>query len=240
MVVYSSTSAWTALFAYAKGEFISWNQWLGVLLVTIGLVCNGYINTDLAHEKAPDVLPGFGLCLIGTCLHSFFVVDMNARLRDARMMLTDRHFGACLGVMETLLLISYPGGPLWHIPTDWATLQQMREAPNALAICAGIVGLTLSNWFHTLAFFAVLKASGPVFSALLKAIQTVCVFGLSSILFCSSEAPSQCATWGKSLSVLVLVVGLVVYGQAAHDNTREKQNNVLPSAFECDGRKGVN
>jgi len=96
----------------------------------------------------------------------------------------------------------------------------MSAVPNAWWITIGIVGLTLSNWCHTMAFFSVLKATGPIFSALLKAVQTVCVFFLSSLLFCTPERPGPCASWGKSASVLVLVVGLGVYGQATQEQAR--------------------
>ena len=102
------------------------------------------------------------------------------------MGLSDTEFGGVLGVMETLVLV----GPQMRM-ASWQGLRQAAQAPAAGWIGAGIVALTLSNLLHTMAFFAVLKSSGPIFSALLKAVQTLCVFVLSQLLFCSRDRPAQ-------------------------------------------------
>jgi drug/metabolite transporter (DMT)-like permease len=88
VVVYSSTSAWTALLAYTRGTEVSDKQWVGVALVTVGLVLNGYMNQQSALGDPQGIGVGFLLCLVGTVLHSFFIVDMNSRLREPAMTLT--------------------------------------------------------------------------------------------------------------------------------------------------------
>ena len=93
VVVYSSSSAWTAVFAHMRGQAISPKQWAGVALCTTGLVANGYINvagTSHVDGLHRSVLMGFALCLAGAVLHSYFIVDLNARLQDKRMQMSDR------------------------------------------------------------------------------------------------------------------------------------------------------
>ena len=110
-------------------------------------------------------------------------------------------------------------GALWY--TEWLTVAW--SSPQTIKILIGITTLTISNLFHTMAFFAVLSKTGPVFSALLKAIQTICVFILSSIFFCSADGiQTQCATIGKALAVVVLTSGLAVYGLGAQEKGREE------------------
>jgi len=204
-VIYSSCTAWTALFAWWQGSTLHQWQWAGVALVTTGLGLNGLANQHAASSDDNNpVLVGALLCLGGSVVHSLFVVALNKRLRDSEMTMTPLELCGLMGTIETATLVVKLMAS-HNIP-------QLSGSQMSLVLPAVLL-LVGSNWLHAISFFEVLHTAGPVVSALLKAIQTICVFVLSSVLFCdmATEA-AQCITFAKSLSVGVLVSGLLAYG----------------------------
>jgi hypothetical protein len=266
VVIYSSCTAWTALFSYATGTSIHGAQWAGVVLVTAGLVYSGYLKMHDSNLEAGDVTAatGYVVCLVGSVLHSVYVVYANVVLRNPKTSISSLDFSSRLGQIETVVLLLLNAGKLgiyhyqavhrslqsWAIvfatvlalTLVWVHRVRSRQHINAEAqpqvvvdslfvvaitftFVAGVAvnmagqlrllpflaGLTVINWVGNLTFFFVLGHSGPVFGAMLKAIQTVCVFGLSSLVFCSAD-PAQCATWVKARYIALLTAGLILFG----------------------------
>ena len=273
VVIYSSCTAWTALFSYMTGSSINSMQWAGVALVTVGLVYSGYLKM---HDSNSNVSPseggasvtvaiGYASCLVGSVLHSLYVCYANVVLRNPKTNISSLDFSSRLGQIETVVLLIFNTGKLiiyqyqevvrslqnWIIVFAtmlalvllWLHAVRSRQQSNTaahsqvvvdsvfvsvitfafvagvavnmagqLALLPSLAGLTLINWAGNLTFFVVLDHSGPVFSAMLKAIQTVCVFGLSSLAFCSDQNPAQCATWVKARYIALLTMGLILFG----------------------------
>jgi hypothetical protein len=116
-------------------------------------------------------------------------------------------FCSVIGAIETALLLILLMVSLTFDSTLQISIR--RSAAGELALL--LLSLIGCNWVHAVAFFLTLADAGPVFSALLKAIQMVCVFVLSALFFCSLEHPAQCATTGRSFTVMLLAAGLGVY-----------------------------
>ena len=55
-------------------------------------------------------------------------------------------------------------------------------------------------------------------------VQTCLVFVISAVLFCENQQ-SQCLTLVKSLSILIITIGTIVYGLGKE---KDKQYNGLP------------
>jgi drug/metabolite transporter (DMT)-like permease len=219
-VIYSSCTAWTALFSHFAGNRLHLYQWVGVGVVTLGLVCSGLANLGQPAELDGVRLAwGFGLCVLGSMLHSILICYMNARLQDSRVSLCAMEFCAVMGAMETAVLV-LTGAASFAVASPGVSFH--RADANALASL--LLALIGCNWVHAIAFFLTLTDAGPVFSALLKAIQMVCVFALSALFFCSLEQPTQCATIGKCFTVMLLAAGLGLYalGSAAQRTSNRK------------------
>ena len=67
---------------------------------------------------------------------------------------------------------------------------------------------------HAMAFFAMLGERGAVSASMLKGVQVLVVFGLSSLLFCDPSAGpggSECATPAKTFAVLLVSASLTAF-----------------------------
>lgn len=221
-VIYSSCTAWTALFSHFAGNRLHHLQWVGVGVVTLGLVCSGLANLDRpAETDGVSLAWGFGLCVLGSMLHSILICYMNARLQDSRVSLCAMEFCAVMGALETVFLV-LTGAASFAVESPGISFHRA----DAYALASLLLALIGCNWVHAIAFFLTLTDAGPVFSALLKAIQMVCVFALSALFFCSVEQPTQCATIGKCFTVMLLAAGLGVYalGSVAEHNRKAERS----------------
>lgn len=75
----------------------------------------------------------------------------------------------------------------------------------------GILGLIFIDAVHASTFFSLLQNMGAVAAALLKGVQAVAVIGLSALLYCPTEE-TECLTWRKTMSAILVVTGVVGYG----------------------------
>ena len=75
----------------------------------------------------------------------------------------------------------------------------------------GFCALVVIDAVHSGAFFTLLKNIGAVASALLKGVQMIVVVALSAILYCPTEK-SQCLTWIKAISAIIVLSGVMGYG----------------------------
>jgi len=80
-----------------------------------------------------------------------------------------------------------------------------------LKVMLGLMTLTTVSCLHAASFFKLLKNLGAVASALLKGVQAVVVVMLSAILYCPLES-SQCLTWSKFFSMMIVILGVFGYG----------------------------
>mmetsp|Transcript_86753 Transcript_86753/g.246025 ORF Transcript_86753/g.246025 Transcript_86753/m.246025 type:complete len:98 (+) Transcript_86753:2-295(+) len=74
--------------------------------------------------------------------------------------------------------------------------------------------MVASNACHQAAWFLLVKRLGACATAVLKALQSVCLFLGASALFCSTD-PTECLNWEKVLSFAVVSVGVLLYSWPA-------------------------
>lgn len=68
----------------------------------------------------------------------------------------------------------------------------------------GLFAYTLSQLAHGLTYFMVLKSSGAVTTGIMQSLRAVCVFALSSILYCEYQ-DSQCFDTKRAMATLIVV-----------------------------------
>ena len=77
MVIYSSTTVWTALWASWNGERLSAGRWLGVLLIFLGMFLNtggSFAQVKGDATATSTMIVGVIACLCGTILHAAMFV----------------------------------------------------------------------------------------------------------------------------------------------------------------------
>ena len=128
---------------------------------------------------------------------------------------TGEVWSCCLGSLETVFM------------TMWVTvgisMYGFNSNSNSDAKAAGVesipwqkaafgfCALVVIDAVHSGAFFTLLKNIGAIASALLKGVQMIVVVALSAILYCPTEK-SQCLTWIKAISAVIVLSGVMGYG----------------------------
>lgn len=71
-------------------------------------------------------------------------------------------------------------------------------------ILTALVGYTLSQLAHGLTYFLMLGSSGAVTTGIMQSLRAVCVFAISSVLYCSHQE-SQCFDTRRGIATLIVV-----------------------------------
>lgn len=71
-------------------------------------------------------------------------------------------------------------------------------------ILTALVGYTLSQLAHGLTYFLMLSSSGAVTTGIMQSLRAVCVFAISSVLYCSHQE-SQCFDTRRGIATLIVV-----------------------------------
>jgi len=249
-VIYSSAVAWTALIYSSRGKKLARAQIVGIVCVTCGLVLNGlgHATEDDSRGEA-SLLVFLAACaclLVGTISHSFVMIlideasagasasasastststsagpssapDRPAFSAAARPQTTDNrpHHGSLdvathMGSSEVLMLLA------------WNALLRVLGAGRAppLRALPLLAALAANQMLHAVALFSMIGRLGAVGSAVLKGFLALCVFGLAAALFCDSAHSEQCLTPLKSISMVFVFVGGVVFGYASRKASR--------------------
>lgn len=128
---------------------------------------------------------------------------------------------SALGMAELLILLVYNGcvvsafggvNDIILAPIAAAAISTDSGGDAAVAVAWLYVALAVVNGLHAGVFFILLKQIGAVRAALMKALQTFLVVGVSSVFFCSAAEPLQCMDWEKALSVVCVLAGFQIYG----------------------------
>lgn len=86
--------------------------------------------------------------------------------------------------------------------------------------------LTTNHLLHSLAFFHMIGRLGAVGSAVLKGFLALATFGVAAMVFCSDENKNQCLTPLKTLSMVSVFAGGLIYGVVGA--RRHRNARVLP------------
>lgn len=216
VVIYSSTTAWTALWARCTGQKLSAGRWVGVLLVSGGMVVSASSNIAEASGDAQataNIVVGCAVLLAGTVLHAAMFVQSELVIRQAGIDLLV--LCASMGTIETALLL------LWNVsllaaigPSLYVSVAEdgaLDSSPQHLLLL--YAALTLVNAVHAWAFFNMLEKVGAVSSAVMKGLQLVLVSCFSFVFFCRYQE-TQCFSVSKASGVAAVAVGLLVYARS--------------------------
>jgi len=256
-IIYSSSSAWTALISWFYGKELQQGQWIGIFFVTFGLALNSYGIIDDFDVSGGHLIIGCMILLIGTIMHSGSFVYSEAQIVPNSM---DTNTGSpispfflcsVMGQLETAVLI------FWNIVlTICFGAAQLYSITPLMFVC--YIGLVLSNAMHALAFFAMLGQlgnstytmqyssdaryvllifgfefktfPGAVSTGVVKGILSVCIMAFSALFFCQYES-HQCLTAMKAISLIVTLFGSITFIMA----TAESKNSIRTRSRKTSG-----
>mmetsp|Transcript_11722 Transcript_11722/g.19093 ORF Transcript_11722/g.19093 Transcript_11722/m.19093 type:complete len:344 (-) Transcript_11722:743-1774(-) len=220
-IIYSSTTAWTAVLAWFLGEELPSTKWFGIAIVTLGLTINGigvledswveYQSKDddekaEAHQHhAINVAIGVLFMILGTILHAGAFV-YNERVIKG-MGVSPFHLCSQIGKVEVCILLVYNFVLICLYGPTYLYLEGVNDAGSTVSsVIWSYLGLIMTNMVHALAFFSMLGQLGAVSTGILKSVLAVSVFSFAAIFYCSIDA-SQCLTPFKAASMVIVIFG---------------------------------
>jgi len=221
-IIYSSVTVWTAVLSrFLLDRSMSCVQWLGVVLVFLGLTITGFTSVSLG----PQVLHGAALVTVGSALHAFMYVMSEQIMNTPNSKVSARRYCAVYGSVACC------GYFVWQVAYtrhhfEGLVLKPMEVADTSVGY-AGTVFLAIAvvslihsvTFFHTVKFFP----GGATSAGIMKALQAVLVFIATSVAFCGHLGGREmCFTFGKFISLIVVVVGLIMYGRATEVIRRQE------------------
>eukprot|EP01134_Creolimax_fragrantissima_P008547 CFRG8547T1 len=237
VVIYSSNTLWTALLSrILTKKVFETSHWIGIALLTLGLILNGFVShvprSTPANTSPTDihsnVQVGAVVVLCATALHSLFFV-LTERIISTKS-LTEGQLCVGIGVVETALFSLYIAIICFFYGSHDFLVQSMATADTSVVYAMSLYMISaVVNTVHAGSFFIILGTMGAVESALVKIIQTVCVFGFSATFFCQIES-TQCASPIKVGSMLLVVCGLVVYATTSAFLRKSRADARIPLA----------
>eukprot|EP00957_Ditylum_brightwellii_P201130 15324188-Ditylum_brightwellii.AAC.1 len=117
------------------------------------------------------------------------------------------------------LVVLVGNGDELHVPhpsssSSSSSILNFQDSP-----MDGFLLLLFIDAIHAASFFALLRDLGSIGSALLKGLQMIIVVCISALFFCSTE-PTQCLTWWKASSILLVLMGTFSYAFGSSNNKR--------------------
>ena len=234
-VVYSSVTAWTAVFSWLFfGRELHYMQWSGVSLVMLGLIGSSLGSSSLGATDSEDVGMGILMILVGSMFHSLYYIVSESILKDDNP-IAPEFLGSFQGLFGTVVF------GLWQVlytAPRWDALITDEIAAHhgsITQIWTAYAGLIVVNFVHGVCLFHMLKTVGSTTTGVLKGIISVLVFVFSHYAFCSLQQ-SQCFTYSKGASLVVVVVGVLCYSTHKVDvnsvpaELRQKPKDLLSKA----------
>lgn len=207
------------------------------------------------HGFSPILIVGSTIVLVGSLLHSlmFVLSDMSMSLmhqhdsmesnltsnRDINQKDKDgipgEIWSCCLGMLEVgfilawvtfgILISGFDDEYHREVRVDDGIKHKTFVDARILKIILGLMTLTIISCLHAASFFKLLKNLGAVASALLKGVQAVVVVLLSAVLYCPFES-SQCLTWSKFVSMMIVISGVFGYGLGSRKNLTNSKSSL--------------
>ncbi|KAF0747619.1 hypothetical protein AaE_007662, partial [Aphanomyces astaci] len=211
-VLYSSVVCWSALLSkiFLKKQ-PSQYEWLGIAIVTFGLAFSAMGQSN-GGRNAGYVLMGCVNTLIGAAFYGGNYVT-----GEFILMLPERPEpkDLCLKMGICCVTIISVYQMFWVLPqwTHIITEPVMEAHGDPLRILGALSLYTLSQLAHGLTYFMMLGSCGAVTTGIMQSLRAVCVFGLSSVLYCSRQE-SQCFDAKRGIATLFVVAGVLFYSWA--------------------------
>ncbi|RMX66607.1 hypothetical protein DD238_005046 [Peronospora effusa] len=221
-VVYSSVICWSALMSrFILKKVVSKGEWYGIALVTFGLAFSALGESGSGRDNTL-VLMGCFNTLVGAAFYGGNYVTGEYTLKLAEQ---PHPKELCLKIGAACVAIIAVYQSIFVLP-DWDALVTKPIADvngNTIHIVSALVAYTLSQLAHGLTYFMMLGSSGAVTTGIMQSLRAVCVFVISSMLYCSRQE-SQCFDTKRGVATLVVVSGVMFYSWA---KSQQKKASVL-------------
>ncbi|GLE03897.1 hypothetical protein PINS_up012808 [Pythium insidiosum] len=211
-VVYSSVICWSALLSrFVLKKNVSKEEWTGIALVTFGLAFSA-LGESGGGRNSYVVLMGCFNTLVGAAFYggNYVTGEYTLKLpeRPQPKELCLKIGTACVGIIAIYQLFFVL--PVWH---ELVT-KPIEEAHGSTSrILVALAGYTLSQLAHGLTYFMLLGSSGAVTTGIMQSLRAVCVFAISSVLYCSRQE-SQCFDTKRGVATLIVISGVMYYSWA--------------------------
>ncbi|KAL4092923.1 hypothetical protein PRIC1_011912 [Phytophthora ramorum] len=211
-VVYSSVICWSALMSrFILKKNVSKEEWFGIALVTFGLAFSA-LGESASGRDNTIVLMGCFNTLVGAAFYGGNYVTGEYTLKLAER---PQPKDLCLKIGAACVAIIAVYQSIFVLP-EWDALvtKPIAEANgNTTHIVSALVVYTLSQLAHGLTYFVMLGSSGAVTTGIMQSLRAVCVFVISSMLYCSQQE-SQCFDTKRGVATLIVVSGVMFYSWA--------------------------
>lgn len=206
-ILYSSCTLWTAILSYViLKRTLHPMQWLSVVTIFIGLC----VASAGSIADGKNVMTGSFMIVAGSIFHSLTYILSEKLMIQNSDPIPPESLSYIMGITGTVVY------SLWQVMYTIPNYQLLILDPIAShhgslpTIFMTFPILILINFIHAFCFFNLLGVVGATTTGVLKGINSVMVFVLSHVAFCSIQQ-SQCFTYGRALSLVVVVVGVVGY-----------------------------
>ncbi|RLN91836.1 hypothetical protein BBJ28_00010814 [Nothophytophthora sp. Chile5] len=211
-VVYSSVICWSALMSrFILKKVVTRDEWLGIALVTFGLAFSA-LGASGSGRNGTLVLMGCFNTLVGAAFYGGNYVTGEFTLQLAER---PQPTELCLKIGAACVAIIAVYQSVFVLP-EWDALvsQPIAEAHgDSTRILLALVVYTLSQLAHGYTYFLLLGSSGAVTTGIMQSLRAVCVFVLSSLLYCGQQE-SQCFDTKRGVATLLVVSGVLFYSWA--------------------------
>ncbi|OWZ00033.1 hypothetical protein PHMEG_00028864 [Phytophthora megakarya] len=211
-VVYSSVICWSALMSrFILKKVVSKEEWFGIALVTFGLAFSALGESGSGRDNTV-VLMGCFNTLVGAAFYGGNYVTGEYTLKLAER---PHPKELCLKIGAACVAIIAIYQSIFVLP-QWDALvtKPIAEANgNTTHIVSALVAYTLSQLAHGLTYFVMLSSSGAVTTGIMQSLRAVCVFVISSMLYCSQQE-SQCFDTKRGVATMIVVSGVMFYSWA--------------------------
>ena len=238
-IIYSSVTIWAAIYSrFLLSRKMSRDQWIGVILVVFGLSVTALDSVS----EGEHIFAGSILILIGSSLHAVtYVLSEMIMLPSSETETTGglikfrlepisvRANCAIQGIVACLAFLVWQF--FYTLPRfQILILDEMNNAGTSAlqAICI-LLSITVANVLHSVTFFQTLKdfPGGATSAGVLKGLQAVLVFLISSVVLCGRIGGSEmCWTQTKLLSLIVVVCGILFYCKSTTSKSEAKSKMI--------------
>ena len=241
-IIYSSVTVWTAVLSrIILNRYMSTMQWLGVVIVFLGLVITGLDSIALG----PKVYHGALLIIFGSAWHALTYVLSESIMTSPKTNNNDLEnddaplssvMNCCIqtGTAMTFNLI-------WQITftrTHFHELVMIPMKEHHTSFSHAILIFTfigLANLVHALSFFHTLKhfPGGATSAGVGKGLQAVLVFVATSLFICGKFGGNEmCFSFIKFLSLVSVLSGVFLFGKATAKAEKSNVANTNTNALK--------
>jgi hypothetical protein len=231
---------------------MSRDQWIGVIFVVIGLA----VTAMDSLSQGDHIFAGAVLIFVGSSLHAMTYVlsemimapsstsyqsteiehilasDQSAK-QFTKLRLEPISVRANCGIQGIVACLIFLFWQLFYTLPRFQSLIIAETTQAGTTLIQALVilsSLTVANLLHSVTFFQTLKdcPGGATSAGVLKGLQAVLVFLISSIVLCGRIGGKEmCWSHTKLLSLLVVVCGILFYGKSTSVKMEKETKWVL-------------